>query len=426
MTDDALDIPSRYFRIAIEYHAASRAVVRARLATVAGYLGHYAAEMYLKGFLSKSGFTTQELEDVGHDLATAWRAFEGRASREYPDIRMAIPDLQKFWDVRYPEEIVQRRIGVKVAVRRADLGASEPDDVGGDHATVYEFALEDLDQLAAAVLREAGVNPEYLAASFSSEVREHLGWENSTQLWDVQPRPASDQSELVVGVNPCKGGWVTAALDLSLGTLQLAVWPSFEKVIGAFPRAECIAVGMPIGLPDEGVRRCDAEAGALLSGRDSTVLAAALRPFLAAGSLDDASAMAKASGREAPSAEAFSVLPELREIDAVISPDLQARVREINPELSFRELAGAAMSQPGNTPDGFEERRRRLQHALPSATIPSRSAVGRLLPGVQADELLDAIVATWTASRVVRGQARILPGAGEERDSRGLLMEIVC
>jgi predicted RNase H-like nuclease len=136
--------------------------------------------------------------------------------------------------------------------------------------------------------------------------------------------------------------------------------------------------------------------------------------------------MAKVSGTEAPSVEAFSLLPEVREIDAVISPELQGRVREIHPELSFRELAGAAMAHPKETAEGFEERRRRLQSALPSATIPSRSAAGRLVPGADADDLLDAIVASWTASRVVRGQARILPEGGEERDSRGLLMEMVC
>lgn len=110
-------------------------------------------------------------------------------------------------------------------------------------------------------------------------------------------------------------------------------------------------------------------------------------------------------------AQSFALLPKIRQWDALLAADAQARavVREIHPEVSFAALGGQGGLQAGKkTWEGAALRRGLL------AGVFGEAAVLALLQSVPrreaaADDVLDALVALWTAGRIARGHAGSLP-----------------
>jgi predicted RNase H-like nuclease len=101
----------------------------------------------------------------------------------------------------------------------------------------------------------------------------------------------------------------------------------------------------------------------------------------------------------------------------------QSRVFEVHHEVSFWALAGRPMQSAKDTAEGYEERRALLRSAfgIPHSTRPEARAIAR---PVDADDVLDASVAAWTALRAAERRAGCLPAAPSS-DARGLRMEIV-
>jgi predicted RNase H-like nuclease len=100
-----------------------------------------------------------------------------------------------------------------------------------------------------------------------------------------------------------------------------------------------------------------------------------------------------------------------------MTPDLQHRVFEVHPELSFFELNdGRPVLSKKKRRVGRDERWRLLERV--GALRPSRPRAGEA-----EDDLLDACAAEWSARRVAQGNDRCIPG-DPQRDTRGLRMEI--
>ncbi len=95
----------------------------------------------------------------------------------------------------------------------------------------------------------------------------------------------------------------------------------------------------------------------------------------------------------------------VREVDEQMTPELQGRVHEAHPELSFYHLAGRAMRHNKKKPEGREER----LHAL-SKTFPNiRKEVCSSQLKVPYDDMIDAYAAAWTAMRIENGTAKRFP-----------------
>ena len=108
----------------------------------------------------------------------------------------------------------------------------------------------------------------------------------------------------------------------------------------------------------------------------------------------------------------WNILAKIREVDAAITPALQASIREAHPECSFRVLAGTPLPHSKKTTRGIAMRRRLLLHHF-----------GRIGPvhGAALDDVLDACALLWSARRVASGGGLVLGG---EPDVRGLRCEI--
>jgi predicted RNase H-like nuclease len=113
-------------------------------------------------------------------------------------------------------------------------------------------------------------------------------------------------------------------------------------------------------------------------------------------------------------------LVRIREVDEALTAALQTRVVESHPEVCFWATNSRQhLLWNKKKPEGREERRR-LLHGIYGASLRA------LTPprGAAWDDLYDACVLAWTASRLARGVARRLPEI-PEYDARGLQMEIV-
>jgi predicted RNase H-like nuclease len=163
---------------------------------------------------------------------------------------------------------------------------------------------------------------------------------------------------------------------------EVVVVRTFEDVL-ALTRG-VIAVDMPIGLPDEGRRACDAEARKLLGARRSSVFPVPVRAALEARSFTEVTGL---------SIQGWNLVPKIAEVDRSWEP----RVLECSPELSLAVVRGAPMAHPKRRAAGRAERLAVLTAAFPGMALAARGAAGH--------DVLDAHACLLTARRVEQGLA---------------------
>ena len=236
----------------------------------------------------------------------------------------------------------------------------------------------------------------------------------------------------VAGVDGCHGGWLVVRAQATPSALCLEepfVVETFQDVLSRTLDCAVVAADMPIGLSESGPREADGEARRLLGPRHVCVftppvraVVAAMRPewFVKRGGYRDACEVSKKASGKKISQQTFSILPKISEVDKNMTRKLQERVVETHPEVSFWALNGksALLSRKGSS-EGQEKRRALL------SSVADRD-VGKLISPASAarDDVYDACICAWTASRVISGLARHLP-EDPLTDIRGLRMEIV-
>lgn len=230
----------------------------------------------------------------------------------------------------------------------------------------------------------------------------------------------------VAGVDGCRGGWFVALRHRGDGLIRLRLVASFDDIVSLPEAPEVIAIDMPIGLlsvPEPGGRECDRQARALLGPlRGRSVFSPPIRPALEAVTFAEALAIGRRSAGAGStggiSLQCFRLFPKLREVDDRMTPELQSRVREVHPELSFHQLNGGPLLYGKRSTAGRASRQALLRRVgLAEGPGPwPRSAVAP-------DDVADALIASWSAERIACGAATRLPAA-PTRDARGLLMEI--
>jgi predicted RNase H-like nuclease len=200
---------------------------------------------------------------------------------------------------------------------------------------------------------------------------------------------------LTIGVDAARGGWIAVALVD--GRFSDAVLERrFPSVIERFPEAKVFGVDIPIGLPETGLRRrADVEVRAVVGARRSSVFFTPSRAALEAPTYSEARLVAPST-----SAQGWALRTAILDVDR----SADERVREVHPEASFAVLAGAPLASAKRTWNGQHERLA-LLHAA-GIVIPAQLDAG-LVP---VDDVLDAAVAAWTATRIARGEHVTFPG----------------
>lgn len=223
---------------------------------------------------------------------------------------------------------------------------------------------------------------------------------------------------MIVGLDGCRDGWIAAILES--GVTRQQVLGSLE---GLFENPALITavIDVPIGLPETGPRRCDLLARQLLRApRASSVFPAPLRSMLPARDQGEASRFRFAAEGKRCSVQLAAILPKIREVDNLLDPQKQLKVREGHPEVSFAVMNGSkSMSHAKRHPAGRDERIALLRGHFPDV-LTAMSGVGRF-----SEDAIDAYAMLWTARRLVEGASQTLPDT-PAFDRRGLRMEIVA
>ncbi|MBI3077862.1 MAG: DUF429 domain-containing protein [Deltaproteobacteria bacterium] len=229
----------------------------------------------------------------------------------------------------------------------------------------------------------------------------------------------------VVGLDGCRAGWYAVLLSPAGEVLGCDIVPEIRELLARRPAPAMIGIDIPVGLSEGPARACDQEARALLGRpRASSVFPAPIRPALKARSYRDALMLTRRRTGRGISRQAFGILPKVREVDHLMTPWRQDRMREVHPEVCFWALnGGRALRHGKRTAFGRRERLKLLRRRFPAEDF-----AGRLnrwpRRAVAVDDVLDAFVVAWTAAQVLRGRYERIPEQ-PLRDARGLRMEIV-
>jgi predicted RNase H-like nuclease len=225
---------------------------------------------------------------------------------------------------------------------------------------------------------------------------------------------------VVAGVDSCPGGWLAVLVTFYEEVVdeKLVLLEGFEELSSVDPSPSFIAVDIPMGLleaPVKGGRDCDREARKILGRpRSSSVFSPPVRPSLDCRTFEEAR-------NYDLNLQSFGILPKVRELDRIMTPNLQSRIREVHPEISFFALAGLTPAQAGKKKaEGRDERIGLLEQYF----FQVREGLG-LFPASRAtaDDVLDAYACSWTAMRIFRGEAGCLPD-DPPRDQKGLQMAL--
>ena len=232
----------------------------------------------------------------------------------------------------------------------------------------------------------------------------------------------------VVGIDGCRAGWFAVRLEDS-GEVQTNVFGELDALWQAWGDASQILVDIPIGLPDKNKkhRSCDSIARRLIGPRRSSVFPPPSRAALERPTYRQASdANSKAVDRKL-AWQTFYLIPKVREVDRLLRENDAARksVREVHPEVCFWAFAGERpMSSNKKRAAGREERLALLARVDRRTDAIVQSAKNAFLRReVAVDDILDALVATYTAEGG-DSPLRSIP-AVPEADSCGLPIEMV-
>jgi predicted RNase H-like nuclease len=241
------------------------------------------------------------------------------------------------------------------------------------------------------------------------------------------------QSFQVAGIDGCKAGWFAAiasatkasetdtSCEFNLKNVFIA--RTFAEVLSKTVDCLLVCVDIPIGLSDGSEpRACDCLARSMLSGRANSVFPAPIRPCLLAKDYETASKISFERTGKKLTKQSFALMKKIREVDGLMTPELQNRVREIHPEVLFWALNGQKPIELNKkTVAGQAQRHNLLQRNFTGIdSILVRAPVS----GCAMDDVLDAIVAAWAAGQVIIGKAKTLP-ENPPLDSKGLRMEIL-
>ena len=219
----------------------------------------------------------------------------------------------------------------------------------------------------------------------------------------------------VLGVDGWRGRWVGALLTGR--TVELLVLDDVAAAL-AVPDVDLIAIDMPIGLSDDGVRACDIAAKKALGRAGTSVFQTPVRAVLEARDYAEARDISRActTPARAPSAQAFQLVPAIRQLDDALGDPPSERVVEVHPELAFRAI-DRRVSDPKVTARGTMQRLAALR-----SVMDVEQALTDAPPLVPMVDALDACAAAWSAQRLLDGRGECL-GDGTT-DSRGRPMRI--
>ena len=230
---------------------------------------------------------------------------------------------------------------------------------------------------------------------------------------------------MLAGVDGCRGGWLV---------VMSSSWPckqtpialicrDFETVLKITKDCSHLCIDIPIGLPSGAeVRGCDKTAQSLLGAkRNSCVFLAPPRECLKAGCPTDFQKLHQVERNKGAGLPVWGILEKIREVDELMTPELQRRVLEYHPELAWWRAAGTVLESKHKTA-GIAQRQKILNASVPDVDV-LLLWISRLGRAAKIDDLFDALIGLSVAERAKNNCACLVPNK-PELDDHGLSMQM--
>ncbi|NTE04372.1 DUF429 domain-containing protein [Agrobacterium tumefaciens] len=201
-------------------------------------------------------------------------------------------------------------------------------------------------------------------------------------------------SNVAIGIDGCRYGWVTACYESE--TVELfkniaEVWAYFGK--------DCdFLIDIPLGLPSAKIpnRTCEQEARAILpKGRKSSLFPVPCREAFATDSYSEANEINKRILNKGLPKQTWFIMPKIQELDELLISNQEARLhfKEAHPEISFQLLnSGEPLMASKKTKEGIVERLSILQQFNSRTKNLYQSAINLFKrTAVAPDDILDAL-----------------------------------
>ena len=231
---------------------------------------------------------------------------------------------------------------------------------------------------------------------------------------------------ILAGVDGCNFGWLCITKDLENGSLNSLVFRSAGELFAQIPAPTVFSIDIPIGLTDSGPRQCDIQARRLLGARRGTsVFPAPIRPALKAVSREEADKIHRSIDGRGVNVFSWGLYPRILDVDAELKKNtiLREKVFEVHPEISFKALNGGdSIVSAKRNPTGESIRRSLIENYFGSGAF-YEIRKNHYQKDVSNHDINDAFAALWTADRIYRREAVVIP-AETEFDSAGLRMGI--
>lgn len=215
-----------------------------------------------------------------------------------------------------------------------------------------------------------------------------------------------------LGLDGFRFGWVAAWID-GRGDHGFDYSPGLARLL-AMPHARAM-IDMPIGLNPSGYRTCDLRAREMVG---PAVFLGARRDLWTFSDMATANRHYwehEGKGRGV-SAQLWNIRDKIKDVDEIMTPERQATIGEVHPELIFWNLAGRVRLATKTSAEG-RERRIALLAQRGFTSLP-RWLTQRHGTGIGRDDLIDACACAVAA----RDSMQCVGGV--EIDPRGLRMEI--
>jgi hypothetical protein len=145
--------------------------------------------------------TLKELRDkIGHSLVKCWKAFKEQVNDSaFDKFDEVISEIDKYEELRYPDEKPKGMNSMFDIVRWTPPNTA---DTPASNTPHYRLCLPDVDELIAAILAAASVNPETYLCFMRAEANEYVVRENgeatltkaaTSALKQQRDAPASSQ-----------------------------------------------------------------------------------------------------------------------------------------------------------------------------------------------------------------------------------------
>jgi predicted RNase H-like nuclease len=236
----------------------------------------------------------------------------------------------------------------------------------------------------------------------------------------------------IAGVDGCPFGWFFILYNTRSKKCEFQMVRCFPELLRLEQKPDIITIDIPIGLlthARQGGRKCDRHARQLLGPiRQASVFSPPVRAALQADTFEEANTINRQSSPEniGISIQAFALFPKLRDIDSYVTPELQAWIKEVHPELCFYEMNEQhPLTLNKRTFEGQKYRLCLLRENgfsnLKDECIKHFIGMHRNEAGY--DDVLDAFAALWTAKRIASREAEVIPQI-QQTDERQLNMEM--